>query len=168
MDKRASQLNKEYQDKAKNADRLHGGLEPGVVGRVEAKLLTFPPVRGIVFGNWGEVSEDTHKLVDVLATSRAKVAEPQSSRRGGNLTEEGVKSMAVGHIRRKLGVAAVKAQCITLFGRLDSMGPAVVLAAGRRRKALELERIWAKERRADAFAAKQGYNLLRRGFAKLD
>ena len=34
-------------------DRLHGGPQPGVVGRVEAKLLTFPPVRGIVFGNWG-------------------------------------------------------------------------------------------------------------------
>ena len=41
VDKRASQLNKEYQEKAKNADRLHGGLKPGVVGKVEAKLLTF-------------------------------------------------------------------------------------------------------------------------------
>ena len=71
-------------------------------------------------------------------------------------------------MRTKLGMAAVKAQCITLFGRLDSMGPAAVMAAERRRKALDLERIWAKERRADAFAAKQGYNLLRRVFAKLD
>ena len=121
-----------------------------------------------MFGNLGEVSEDTHKLVDVLATSRARVAEPLSSRRGGNLTEEGVKSLAVGHIRRKLGVAAVKAQCITLFGRLDSMGPAAVIATGRRRRALDLKRIWAKERRADAFASKHGYNLLRRGFTKLD
>ena len=76
--------------------------------------------------------------------------------------------MAVGHIRRKLGVAAIKAQCITLFGGLDLLLPAAVMAAGRRRGALDLERIWAKERRADAFAVKQGYNLLRRGFAKLD
>ena len=76
--------------------------------------------------------------------------------------------MAVGHIRRKLGVAAIKAQCITLFGGLDLLLPAAVMAAGRRRRALDLERIWAKERRADAFAVKQGYNLLRRGFAKLD
>jgi hypothetical protein len=52
--------------------------------------------------------------------------------------------MAVGYIRRRLGVVAVKAQCLTLFGRLDSMGHPVVIAAGRRR-------------RADAFAAKQGY-----------
>ena len=56
-----------------------------------------------MFGNWGEVSEDTNKLADVLGTRRAKVAEPQSIRIGGNLTQEGVKSMAVGHIRRKLG-----------------------------------------------------------------
>ena len=115
------------------------------------------------------MSDVTHKLVDTLATSRAKVAEPHSSRRGGNLTEEGVKSMWLwGYIRRKLGVAAIKAQCITLFGRLDSIGPSAVMAAGRRRRALDQERIWAKERRADAFAAKQGHNLLRRGFTKLD
>ena len=76
--------------------------------------------------------------------------------------------MAVGYISRKLGVAAIKAQCVTLFGRLDSMGPAAETAAGRRRSALYQERIWAQERRADAFAAKQVYNLLRKGFAKLD
>ena len=91
--------------------------------------------------------------MDVLATNRAKVAEPHSSRRGGNLIKEGVKSMAVGHISGKLGVAAIKKQCIPLFGRLDSMGPDAVMAAGRRRRALDLENIWAKERRADAFAA---------------
>ena len=32
------------------------------------------------------MSEDTHKLVDALATSRARVAEPQTSRKGGNMT----------------------------------------------------------------------------------
>ena len=51
-------------------------------------------------------------------------------------------------------MAAIKAQCITLFGRLDSMEPVAGMAAARRRKALDLEKIWAKERRADAFAAK--------------
>jgi hypothetical protein len=30
------------------------------------------------------------------------------------------------------------------------------------------ERLWARERRADAMAARQGFNLVRRGFAKLD
>ena len=47
-----------------------------------------------------------------------------------------------------------------------SLGPAAITAAGRRRKAMEL--LWARERRADAMAARQGFNLVRRGFAKLD
>jgi hypothetical protein len=135
---------------------------------VETKLLTFPKVEGIVFGNWGEVSEATHRLVDALATSRARVAEPQTSRRGDKLTEEGVRALAVGHIRKTLSVAAVKAQCHSLLGRLEGMGPGAVTAAGRRRAALEQERLWIRERRADAMAARQGFNILRRGFAKLD
>ena len=79
-----------------------------------------------------------------------------------------VKSMVVGYIMMKLGVAAVKAKSLTFFGRLDIMGSAVVMARGRRRRALDQEKIWARERRADAFAAKLGYKLLKRGFDKLD
>ena len=41
-------------------------------------------------------------------------------------------------------------------------------AAGRRRRALEQERLWAKERRGDAIAARQGFNIVRRGFARLE
>ena len=52
----------------------------------------------------------THRLLDALATNRAKVALPQSSRRGGSLPEERVKSLKVGYITRKLG--AIKAQCV--------------------------------------------------------
>ena len=168
VDKRANQLHEEYLGKARTADQVHGGVQAGVVGRVEAKLLSFPKVEGIVFGNWGEASEATHKLVDMLATSRARVAEPQTSRRGDMLTEEGVRALAVSHIRKTLSVAGVRAQCYSLLGRLDGMGPGAVLAAGRRRKALEQERLWARERRADALAARQGFNITRRGFAKLN
>ena len=39
-----------------------------VVG-VEAMLLSFHHVRAILFGNWGEASEDTHRLVDALGTN---------------------------------------------------------------------------------------------------
>ena len=124
-------------------------------------------MEGIVFGNWGEASEATHKLVDMLASCRARIAEPQTSRRGDKLTEEGVRALAISHIRKTLSVAAVRAQSYSLLGRLDGMGPGAVLAAGRRRKALEQERLWARERRADALAARQGFNLVRRGFAKL-
>ena len=168
VDKRSAQLHDEYVGKAKQADQQHCGAQPDQIGRVETKLLTFPKVEGIVFGNWGEASEATHKLVDAMATSRARVAEPQTSRRGDRLTEEGVRALAVGHIRKTLSVAAVRAQCYSLLGRLESLGPGATTAAGRRRRALEQERLWARERRADAMAARQGFNLVRRGFAKLD
>ena len=79
-----------------------------------------------------------------------------------------MKALAVGYIRRRLGVAAIKAQCLSLLGRLDGMGPGCVPAAGRRRRAAEQERLWARERRADALPAKQGFNCLMRGFAKMD
>ena len=168
VDKRANDLHDEYVGKAKKADQLHGGVQPDQVGRVESKLLSFPKVEGVVFGNWGEASEATHKLVDFLATSRARVAEPQSGKRGKTLTEEGVKALAVGYIRRRLSVAAVKAQCHSLLGRVEGLGPGAVTAAGRRRRAQEQERLWARERRAHQISARQGYNIIRRGFAKLD
>ena len=62
--------------------------------------------------------------MEELATSRARIADPQTrGRRGQTLTEEGIKSLAVGYIRRKLGIAAVKAQCHSLLGRLEGLGP---------------------------------------------
>ena len=74
---------------------------------VERKLLSFPEVEGLVFGNWGEASKATHNLVEALATSRAQIGDPQArSKRGNVLTEKGVKSLAVGYIRRKLGIAS--------------------------------------------------------------
>ena len=48
------------------------------------------------------------------------------------------------------------------------MGPGTVSAANRRRRAAEQERLWIRERRAFALATKQSYNIVRRGFAKLD
>ena len=84
------------------------------------------------------------------------------------MTKQGITSMAVGYIRRKLGVAAVKAQCHSLLGRLDGLGPGVTTAQGRRRRAEDQERMLARERRAHTHSIKQGFNISRRGFAKLD
>ena len=56
VDRRADQLHKEYLSKARHADQNFGGTPEGEVGRVERKLLTFPKVEGLVFGNWREGS----------------------------------------------------------------------------------------------------------------
>ena len=76
--------------------------------------------------------------------------------------------MAVGYIRRKLGITAVKVQCYSLLGRLEGMGPGAMSAHGRRRRAEDQEILWAKERKAHNLCVKQGFSIARGGFTKLD
>ena len=83
------------------------------------------------------------------------------------MSEESSKALAVGFLRRQLGVAAVKAQSLSLLGRLEGLGPGSASAVKRRKFALEQERHWARERAAQAQSAKQGFSIIRRGFAKL-
>ena len=58
---------------------------------MEAKLLTYERVQGLVFGAFGEASEPLHRLIDHLADSRVNVARPRGGRMGrrGQLWGEG-------------------------------------------------------------------------------
>ena len=75
-------------DKARRVDRLYCDTEPGEVGHIEAKLLSYERVRGLVLGAFGEASKPVHQLVDVLATSRVTVVVPQSRVKNNNWTPE--------------------------------------------------------------------------------
>ena len=44
--------------------------------------------------------------------------------------------MVVGQIRKRISIAAVRAQCHTLLGRLEVKGPGTAAAAGRRRRSV--------------------------------
>ena len=68
----------------------------GQVGKVEAKLVSLGSIRGLVCGNWGEVSEDTHALLDIMATNRVSVAGPSTGKKGVLSSEEGERSMVMG------------------------------------------------------------------------
>ena len=122
----------------------------------------------MVVGNWGEVSEDTHFLLDAMASSRVRVARPSYGRRGILRTEAAEKAIAIAGLRRRISVIAVRAQASSLLGRLESLGPGGAAARGRRDQAAELERRWRQETAAHALATRQGYRALRRGFAKTD
>ena len=74
VDARADLLPQEYVNKARGADRKHNQIPEGTIGPVERKLVELGEVRGIVSGNFGEVSEHTHALVAALATCRVRVA----------------------------------------------------------------------------------------------
>ena len=137
VDVRAQKLPAEYLQKARAADRRSGTAE-GEVGRVEAKLVAMGEVRGLVAGNFGEVSTDTHTLVAAMANSRVRVAGPSRGRRGRMRGEEAERAIAVTAIRRKLGVMTVRCQASSLLGRLEALGPGGAAAAGRRWQATEL------------------------------
>ena len=169
VDVRATELHTEYVVKARGADQRYGGVAVGTVGPVESKLLSYGRVKGLVFGNFGEVSEATHNLLDYMATSRVRVALPQrEGRRGVTRSEEGEKAVAVSYIRRRVSVAAVKGQCVTLLGRLEVLGPGTAAAAGRRGEAKAQELKWKRARQAMLLSERQGRNIIRRGFALLD
>ena len=126
------------------------------MGRVERKLLTFPKVEGLVFGNWGEGSQAVYSLVGALAV------------KGMPLSEEGVKGLAVGYLKRKISITAIKAQCLSLLGRIEGLGHGAIAAASRRNRVAGQERIWANERRAQHLANRIGFNIHSSAAEKFD
>ena len=167
VDKRAEALPEEYLVKAREADRKYNGVLPGTVGGVEQKLVDLGEVRGVVAGNFGEVSEATHILLAHLATSRVRVAGVTRGRRGVFRSDEAERSLAISSLRRRLGVATVRAQAYSLHGRLDVLGPGTGAAAGRRRYAAESERRWRQEEQANSLVRRYGKSFWRTGFARV-
>ena len=68
---RAAQLPNEYAREARTIDRSRCSTAIGTVGPVENRLHDFAPVKGLVFGHFGEASPDAHKLVAGLAAAVA-------------------------------------------------------------------------------------------------
>ena len=96
------------------------------------------------------------------------MAGPQRGRKGYLRTEEGEKSVIVGQVRRMVSTAAVKAQCYSLLGRIESLGTGAAAARERRQEAIELDRRFHRQRQAQWISDQQGWNILRKGFAKVD
>ena len=122
----------------------------------------------MVVGAFGEGSDDLHSLIHHLAVSRGRVVGPQKGRRGQVRTEDAELAITTSFLRRTLSVVGVRAQARLLLGRLEVIGPGAGAAAGRRNHALNLEKIWANQRRADQLCRLQGKALLRRGHFKID
>ena len=83
MDRRARQLHEKYVCKARQVDLQYVGPIQRSLGQwVEAKLLGFKQVRGVVFGKFEEANKVLHQLIDSLTTSRVTVAGPKRGKRG--------------------------------------------------------------------------------------
>ena len=107
-------------------------------------------------------------MIHYLAISRVRKAGPLKGKRGQMRKEEAELALTTSLLRRALSVVGVRAQARLLLGRLEVIGPGAAAAAGRRNNALNQERIWASQRRAELLSRAQGRALLRRGQFKRD
>ena len=125
---RAAALPSEYCSKARRVDRQYCNTPPGQIGPVQARLQTFPAVRGLVFGAWGEASPDAHQLVACLAKQGA-------ARLSQGSEKEQMHGFLGWHLKRRWAVAAVREAARLPLARLEYVGHGAAAAAERRRAA---------------------------------
>ena len=128
--------------------------------------MSLGEVKGVVAGQFGEVSEDTHALIAAFATSRVRVAGVTRGKRGRWRTEEGERAISVTAMRRRLCVMDVKCQASSILWRLETKGPGSTAALARRQQGRKLERMWQRYMRAQA--AREGWRAVRSGFGRVD
>jgi hypothetical protein len=129
VNRRAGQLPGEYAAKARRVDEQYAGAAAGSVGPVLQRLQGFSPVRGFVFGSFGEASADVSKLLDALAWAGARK----------HMGPMGAASLAVARsslhwlLRRRWAMTACRENARLTLGRLEYVGRGAAAAAGRRR-----------------------------------
>ena len=74
----------------------------------------------------------------------------------------------VGEVRRRLSVAAVRAQADCLLNRMNSIGQGAVAAGKRRQWALWGEDRWRRAQKAHMISQANCKQIRRQGFFKLD
>ena len=124
------------------------GTQPGHVGPVQAKLLSFERFQGLEFGAFSEASQALHQLIDTLANSHVSVAGPQRAKRGVERSVEAERALVIGHLRRRISVTACRAQCHTLLGRLQVLGPNGLQKMAARTKSVDMHHKMQQDRLA--------------------
>ena len=87
-------------------------------GPVELLLRTFPPCMGLVFGSYGEVSEEVHALESAFAVAIAA----REWRSMGARTESEARGLITPQLRRELSVATHAGHARMLLSRRAYVG----------------------------------------------
>ena len=160
VEKRAERLPAEYRTKARKVDQLG---EPGVVrGPCERKLDQYGELVKLVFGAFGEASQDVHSLIASLAECRLRKVGLQRGRAGG----EQELAIITGQIRRRISTAVTKANVNCLIERMQLVGPGNTELGRKREYTQRLEQRLKLERRAVWQQRVEGTSSLRKGFIK--
>ena len=128
VDKRASKLPKDYENKLRVIDEIYLETEADEVGPLRQNLRNFGDLHCLVIGQFGEGSQDFHELLRTFAHEKAdKVA-----RSNGQPVSEHERGLLLQHLRHRVSVCSVRAQASCLLSRLGHTGPGAKLAAQRR------------------------------------
>jgi hypothetical protein len=102
------------------AARGGAGVAPGVVGPCEARLLSYPPTHGLVWGGYAEASGAVHALQRHVAQG---IAERQWRSMGARTRAEAL-GFVTAQVRRRWGIAAMRAQARMRIRRAPLVGAA--------------------------------------------
>ena len=153
--RRARAIQSEYLAKARKVDQDHCGTAVGTAGPVERRLRAYGDTFSLVFGAWGEASAD----VDRLLSAAAEVGAYRHHRLMGASDPVDARGALAWLLRRRWGIAAVRANARLTLGRLSVIGRGATTAADRRSLASQR---WAARQRTAAVRGKKGPRLLQR------
>ena len=100
MDQRARELPWLYTDKVRRIDVKYCGSLPGQTGPLQQRLESFGDLLCLVAGQYGDVSQDFHALLDKLAKAQAL----QISNREGRVVSENELGLLLHQLRRRLSL----------------------------------------------------------------
>ena len=112
---RAHQVTLEYAAAARELDRRHS---PQGTTPVATLLESFTTVRPLVFGHYGETSDDVHTLLERAASKAAE----QRWRKLGARSQDEAKGFLLAGFRRRLGLAVAQAFARHRLRRLPFVG----------------------------------------------
>ena len=138
-------ISKEYETKLTKYDIKYHGAAPLVRGQPETnpgplirRLRSFP-IKTLVAGPWGDLSEYFHVMRGLFAKSRAEASARSKGREGG--AGAGELGQIMGEVRRAMSVQVVRSQALCLLERLGQLGPGARAAGERRQVVQRLEEV---------------------------
>jgi hypothetical protein len=147
--RRARRIPCEYHSKARHIDETICGAPRGTAGPVSLKLRSLGDIRSLVFGAFGEAASDVERLLGAAADAGAQ------NHRMSMGAKDPVEARAalVWLLRRRWGLAALRANARLTIDRLEFVGRGAVAAADRRTDAATR---WQHRCRQDAICARNG------------
>ena len=110
-------------------------------------------------GQFNEVSDDVHMLLEQMADSRVNLV----SRREGKQMSDQERAVVVGQLRRQLSTASIRAASLCLLDRVHQCGEGAALAAKRRQFNLVLEERMRGERELQWLTKQRGGQTVQKG-----